>query len=91
MLEAMACGCAVVTTEIGAPETLIDDTVGVSVPSEDPKALAEAILTMSNTIEKYKADDLREFVVRNYSKKAVVDRMIDAYICASDSKRASYE
>ena len=79
MLEAMACGCAVVTTEIGAPETLIDDSVGVSVPSEDPKTMAEAILMMSNSIENYKREELREFVVQNYSKMAVVDRMIDAY------------
>lgn len=79
MLEAMACGCTVVTTQIGAPETLIDDTVGISVPSEDPKAMAEAILTMSNTIENYSREDLREFVLSNYSKKAVVDKMVAAY------------
>jgi len=36
-------------------------------------------LMMSNSIENYKREELREFVVQNYSKMAVVDRMIDAY------------
>ena len=79
MLEAMACGCAVLTTEIGAPETLIDDTVVISVPTEDPRAMAEAILRMSKSVENYKKEDLREFVVCNYGKKAVLDKMIEAY------------
>jgi L-malate glycosyltransferase len=79
MLEAMACGVPVVSTRCGAPETLLDDTVSITVPSEDPKAMAEAILTMSNSIEKYKREYIREFVVRNYSKKKVSSKMIMAY------------
>jgi glycosyltransferase involved in cell wall biosynthesis len=75
----MACGLPVVSTICGAPETLLDESVSITVPSEDPKAMAEAILTMSNTIENYNKDDLRDFVVRNYSKKAVADKMIEAY------------
>lgn len=86
MLEAMACGLPVVSTRCGAPETLLDESVSITVPSEDPKAMAEAILTMSNTLEKYKIKDLREFVVRNYSKKALVDKLIDAYKLAIEVK-----
>lgn len=79
MLEAMACGIPVITTRCGAPETLINDSVAIVVPPEDPQAMAIAILTMSNSIEKYKKEQLREFVVCNYSKKSVVDKMITAY------------
>jgi L-malate glycosyltransferase len=84
MLEAMACGIPVVSTRCGAPETLLDDSVSITVPSENPKAMAEAILTMSNTIGDYKKEELREFVIRNYSKKAVADKMINAYQNAID-------
>ncbi len=79
MLEAMACGLPVVSTRCGAPETLLDDTVSITVPSENPKVMAEAILTMSKTIENYKREDLRDFVVKNYSKQAVINKMIEAY------------
>ena len=84
MLEAMACGLPVVSTRCGASETLLDDSVSITVPSEDPQAMAEAILTMSNTIGNYKKKELREFVIRNYSKKAVADKMINAYQNAID-------
>ena len=77
MLEAMACGCSVVTTSIGAPETLINDDVGIAVPTENPKLMAEAILTSSQ--RKYNKADLREFVIQNYSKEAVVGKMQEAY------------
>lgn len=79
MLEAMACGVPVVSTRCGAPETLLNHSVSITVPSEDPKAMADAILTMSNTIENYPIKNLREFVLNNYSKKAVVSKMELAY------------
>lgn len=86
MLEAMACGCVVLTSKVGAPETLIDDTVGVSLPAENPKAMAEAILVMSNTIENYKREELCKFVVDNYSKKTVATKMLLAYKQAVNKK-----
>ena len=79
MLEAMACGVPVVSTICGAPETLLDDSVSITVPSENPKAMAEAILAISENIKNYKKEDLREFVVSKYSKKAVSDKMLLAY------------
>jgi glycosyltransferase involved in cell wall biosynthesis len=82
MLEAMACGIPVVTSRCGAPETLVDDTVSMSIPNEDSSAMANAILAMSENIEKYKREELHEFVVRNYSKAVVADSMIAAYTSA---------
>jgi len=44
-------------------------------------------LMMSNSIENYKREELREFVVQNYSKMAVVDRMIIVYDKAIQEKK----
>jgi glycosyltransferase involved in cell wall biosynthesis len=45
ILEAMACGKAVVTTDVGATRELVDDgSTGLIVPPEDPAAIGDAIL-----------------------------------------------
>jgi glycosyltransferase involved in cell wall biosynthesis len=79
MLQAMACGIPVVTTSCGAPETLINDTVGIAVKPNDPQALAEGILKVARNPQQFDSDALRRFVVYHYSKTAVGSRVMDAY------------
>ena len=79
MLEAMACGVPVVTTRIGAPETLIDDSVGVSVAPNDPEALAQGIRQVVSNLNEYDPVVLRTFVEQRYSKPVVARKMIEAY------------
>jgi len=44
VLEAMACGCAVVCTEIGATEFVIDGVNGRRVPMDDAETMADVVL-----------------------------------------------
>ena len=47
LLEAMACGVAVVATRVGGnPEVVADGETGLLVPPADPKALAQALLQL---------------------------------------------
>lgn len=43
LLEAMAAGCAIVATDVGLTQLLVDDSTGIRVP-RDPKLLREAIV-----------------------------------------------
>lgn len=79
MLQAMSCGVPVVTTSCGAPETLIDNTVGVAVLSEDPIALANGIMQVARAPQRYDRQHLRQFVVSRYSKQAVAQQVMTAY------------
>jgi len=79
MLQAMACGVPVVTTSCGAPETLIDESVGISVKPNDSQALAEGILQVARNAEFYDRKVLRKFVVKHYSKPIVAKMVLAAY------------
>ena len=79
MLQAMACGVPVVTTSCGAPETLIDDSVGISVKPNDPQALAEGILEFVRSPRRFDPQLLRRFVVERYSKRVVAEQVIEVY------------
>jgi L-malate glycosyltransferase len=79
MLEAMACGVPVVTTSCGAPETLIDETVGIAVKANDPAALAEGIMQAARNAARYDRKVLRRFVVDRYSKPVVAEMVVNAY------------
>lgn len=47
LVEAMACGCPVVSTNLGGPREILENPeVGTLVAAEDPKALAAAILAL---------------------------------------------
>ena len=79
MLQAMACGLPVVTTRCGGPETLIDDTVGISVPVGDSKAMSQAILKIAANQKKFTSENNRNFVLQNYSMQVIVKNMLAAY------------
>lgn len=46
ILEAICCGTPVVATPIGGVPEIIDDSRGILVPPEDPRALGEAVATV---------------------------------------------
>lgn len=80
MLEAMACGIPVVTTSCGAPETLIDDSVGIAVVPNRSDELAKGILDMSKNLANFTSENNRNFVITNYSYSKV-SKMLDRVYC----------
>ena len=75
MLEAMACGCYVITAKIGAPESLLDQSVASFFTSENAHELTNEITAIPN-IDR---NTQRDYVVDNYSKNEIVTRLKKVY------------
>jgi glycosyltransferase involved in cell wall biosynthesis len=79
LVEALASGTPVVATESGGPQEIVTDEVGRLVPTEDPDALAGALLDVLAHGDSFPPERLRRFAVERYSWSSVADRYLDLY------------
>lgn len=78
-LEAMSCGIPVIATDCGGPSDFIKDFNGILIPLNDPDKISEAVIYVSDAISNYSKNEIRKFVVDNYSRKVVTDKIISLY------------
>jgi len=79
--EAMASECLVVATDAGGVREVLGDA-GFLVPSQDPRALADALVkasAMAPEDARRKGSDARRRVVESYSFDRAVERWLDLY------------
>jgi len=82
LMEAMASGVPVVSTDCGGPATVVQDGhTGFLVPKGDSKALAEACRTLLRDSEKLQAcgRNARQRMVDHFSEDATGDRFLEVY------------
>ena len=80
VLEAMACGVPIVATRVSGPLETLDEQTALLVPSDDPVAMAEAVMAS------FAAPDAAETRARaalasfkaSYAEPAVMERYLDA-------------
>ena len=71
ILEALASGLPVVSTNVGGIKEMIDDTKGILVEPRNKDALAEAMIKMIETHKNYDANYLRNSVIEKYGYESV--------------------
>lgn len=71
ILEALASGLPVVSTDVGGIKEMIDETKGILVKPRNKEALAEAIIKMIETHNYYDAEYLRNSVIERYGYESV--------------------
>lgn len=84
LIEAMACGCPVVSTDCpsGPREILLDGKLGPLVPVDDIRGLADAI---EATLKAPVSLDLLKARAEDFSTEAVADRYLDLLLTSSPS------
>ncbi len=71
ILEALASGLPVVSTNVGGIKEMIDETKGILVEPRNKEALAEAIIKMIETHNDYDSNYLRKSVIEKYGYESV--------------------
>jgi glycosyltransferase involved in cell wall biosynthesis len=77
ILEALASGLPVVSTNVGGIKEMIDDTKGILVEPRNKEALAYAMMKMIETHKNYDANYLRNSVIEKYGYESV-GRFLDS-------------
>ena len=77
ILEALASGLPVVSTNVGGIKEMIDETKGILVEPRNKEALAEAIIKMIKTHNDYDPNYLRKSVIEKYGYESV-GRFLDS-------------
>jgi glycosyltransferase involved in cell wall biosynthesis len=72
VIEAMASGLPVISTDCGGPKEIIIPETGVLVKKEDPADLARGIEYMQENIGKYDRQSIRKYAESNYGQEAFV-------------------
>ena len=77
ILEAFASGKPVITTKCGGPNKLVNDKRGIKVEIDDVEEYRKAIKKMKENYTKYDSKELRKFVLDNYDKEVVCNKIIE--------------
>jgi glycosyltransferase involved in cell wall biosynthesis len=71
ILEALACGLPVASTDVGGIAEIVDLSKGLLIPPHETDLLAEIIETMLRLYKNYDANTLRDSIIKKFSNEAV--------------------
>ena len=83
LMEAMACGCAVIASNVGGnPELVLDERTGLLFEPGDKESLAKklAVLIENTEIRSTLASQASSFICNNFSLQASTRRMEEIYL-----------
>lgn len=88
LVEAMATGKPVIATRCGGPESIVTPENGILVPVGRPDELAHAMLVILTRQKTFDPKAIREGVLHQYSRPAVVNRLEQIYRHVTEQVRS---
>lgn len=79
LIEALACGTPVISTRCYGPEDIVSEENGILVPIEDPEALSEAMLFLSDNLTNYQSDIIKYKTIEKFGEKAFLKKYLNIY------------
>lgn len=80
LLEAMACGLPTVATNVGGTPEVMDESMGVLVPSENPASLGAGIVdALTSPLMTVRAERARHRIEARFSLDSVSERLAQLY------------
>lgn len=78
-IEAMAKGKPVIATKCGGPESFVNDSNGVLIPTDDLDETTKAIDYMVENLNRFDNAAIRQFCYDSFSEEAISQKIIAAY------------
>jgi len=79
IVEALAMGIPVVTTQVGIAPEVINETNGIMVPPGDELLLEDAVNTMINNCRNYNSKTIRNSVVGKFDPEFIGEKIVAIY------------
>ena len=79
VIESLACGRPVITTRSGGPDWHVDQSVGVLVPTGNPRALANAMRKIIHSYDNYDPIGIRNRCIAQFGEAAIVAQLETIY------------
>ncbi|MCF7530204.1 glycosyltransferase [Neisseria lisongii] len=78
-IEALSQGLPLIATRCGGPESIVNPNNGLLVPTDNPAALAQALIDMHDNPNRYSPDTLRQNCLAEFGESAVTGRLKNAF------------
>lgn len=79
ILEGMAAGLPVISSDCGGIRECVNEKNGIIVPVEDVHGLADALVEVSTTKGKYDRNQIKEDCLKNYAPQNVAKRLLKMF------------
>lgn len=79
LIESMACGLPIITSDVGGIAEHMDDSKGKLINVGDTKSLKNSMEYMIQNAAEYDANTIRDYAINNFSNQSVADQFNDLY------------
>jgi glycosyltransferase involved in cell wall biosynthesis/SAM-dependent methyltransferase len=80
LIEALACGKPVISTDCGGPRDIVTDpSVGMLCLPRDDRSLHQALVQLARNLGSYRSDDIRRHALAKYDYFNLASRLADEY------------
>ena len=79
LIEALASGKPIISTQSGGPDSIVNETNGLLVPVDDIDELSKAMENMYNHYDIYHSENIRQDCLMRFSEEVIVGKILKIY------------